>query len=377
MPKLLLIANPENRRATMFLDAWRRRTDAPVVVVPYLDLFDGRSGWEMLDSAADDDTVVRIESPGENFDVERQLLALGSTRAEEEGIPSISAQQAESLEFDHGRILYPRQWYLGFCRLLEKIGCSLPEGVRYMNPPADIALMFDKPSCHARCLEGEIPVPQSLGAIGSCDELIARMDDAGIDRVFVKIANGSSASGVAAVHRTRSGTRAVTTVEMTDDGRYYNSLKLQCYREPTDLARLIDWICSQQAHVERWLPKAVLGRMSLDLRVVVIAGHARHTVVRQSTGPMTNLHLGGRRGDLDALKEKIGPARWQAVQRTCERVMTLFPGSLYAGIDVLLLPGGRSHAILEANTFGDLLPGVLCDGMDTYEAETMAVAVRE
>ena len=37
-------------------------------------------------------------------------------------------------------------------------------------------------------------------------------------------------------------------------------------------------------------------------------------------------------------------------------------------------PDCARYAVLEANAFGDLLPGVLCEGMDTYEAEARAVA---
>ena len=44
------------------------------------------------------------------------------------------------------------------------------------------------------------------------------------------------------------------------------------------------------------MPKAGLAGHVFDLRVVVIAGRARHAVVRMSRGPMTNLHLLNRRG---------------------------------------------------------------------------------
>jgi hypothetical protein len=43
--------------------------------------------------------------------------------------------------------------------------------------------------------------------------------------------------------------------------------------------------------------------------------------------------------------------------------------SLSAGLDLLLTPGFRRHAVLEINAFGDLLPGIFHDGLDTYGAE--------
>ncbi len=50
-----------------------------------------------------------------------------------------------------------------------------------------------------------------------------------------------------------------------------------------------------------------------------------------------------------------------------------FPTSHYAGVDLLFTPSYRHHAVLEINAFGDLLPGILCDGLDTYEAELSAL----
>ena len=55
------------------------------------------------------------------------------------------------------------------------------------------------------------------------------------------------------------------------------------------------------------------------------------------------------------------------------KVNTVFPGSLHVGVDLLIGPDYRGHAVLEANAFGDLLPGVLSGGMDTWEAEVRAV----
>jgi hypothetical protein len=46
-----------------------------------------------------------------------------------------------------------------------------------------------------------------------------------------------------------------------------------------------------------------------------------------------------------------------------------FPNSLYAGIDLLIEASFRSHAIAEVNAFGDLLPGIMHEGHDTYGAE--------
>jgi hypothetical protein len=136
---------------------------------------------------------------------------------------------------------------------------------------------------------------------------------------------------------------------------------------------LIDALCREGVQVEEWLPKAGAEGGSFDLRVLVIAGRPRHTVMRVSESPMTNLHLLNRRGDLGHLLAEVPPERWEAAMASCRRAAGAFPRCLHAGVDLVLTPGYRHHAVLEVNAFGDLLPGVLCDGLDTYEAELAAL----
>jgi hypothetical protein len=61
------------------------------------------------------------------------------------------------------------------------------------------------------------------------------------------------------------------------------------------------------------------------------------------------------------------------MRETCRRAAAHFPRSLHAGLDVLISPDFRRHAVLEVNAFGDLLPGITCDGRDTYADELAAV----
>ena len=71
--------------------------------------------------------------------------------------------------------------------------------------------MFDKRRCHARLAEAGVPVPPALPAVRGYDELRARMAEAGRDRVFVKPAHGSSASGVVALQTAPGRIKAVTS----------------------------------------------------------------------------------------------------------------------------------------------------------------------
>jgi hypothetical protein len=136
---------------------------------------------------------------------------------------------------------------------------------------------------------------------------------------------------------------------------------------------LLDSLCREGVQVEEWVPKAAFEGQTFDLRVLVIGGAVRHIVPRLSRHPMTNLHLLNCRGDPERLRAQIPAADWAAALETCRRAAALFPGCLHVGIDLLFTPSFRRHAVLEANAFGDLLPGLLCDGLDTYEAELVAL----
>lgn len=373
-PAFVVAGNPGCRRVALFQEALARRGLPPARVVPYADLLAGRATLEQVVAAG---AVVRLESPGRDFEVERALLAAGADEPDAEGPTRISRAKAGRLAFDKGRIWYPRQWYLGLRALLRRLGEQLsrcPPGVR-MNAPADVEVLFDKVRCQARFAAAGLPVPRSLGPVRCFAELRERMRAAGLWRVFVKLAHGSSASGVVA-YRTGGGRQeALTTVEMVRRGgelRLYNSRLIRRYSRAAEVAALIDALAREGVQAEEWLPKAGLDGHVFDLRVVVIAGEARHTVVRMSQSPLTNLHLLNRRGEPAAVAERMGTEAWQAARQTCERAAAVFPDSLHLGVDLLIAPDFKRHAVLEANAFGDLLPGALSEGQDTYEAEIRA-----
>ena len=374
----VVIGNPGGRRIELFQAALNELRLPAAQVVSYLDLL---SGKEALPRSVRDGTVVRIESPGKDFEVERALIAAGAEAADDdERFDRVSRRAAQDLSFERGRILYPRQWYLGYCSTLRLIEKQLAERPpprplpQWMNSPAEIALMFDKIACHQSLGSRGAPVAPSLGAVGSFDELGERMKERNWRRVFVKLAYGSSASGVVAYQtdgRRHQATTTVETARQNGELRLYNSRRIRVYRDRREIAELINALCRHRVHVEQWLPKAGFDNRTFDLRVVVIAGRACHTVARLSRSPMTNLHLLNERGDEDAVREKVGRAVWDAAMRNCELAMECFPGSLYAGIDLLFTPDYRRQVVLEVNAFGDLLPGVFWQGLETYAAELL------
>jgi hypothetical protein len=353
-----------------------RRREPPARLVPWAEVI-ARTG--ALRAAIGPRTVVRIESPGGSFEADRALLAAGAEVADADGdtraASRIPRAGALALAPERGRILFPRQWYLGLRAALSRIDAETA-GARRTADPQDIACMFDKPACHARLAAAGVPVPdaQAIGCIRGYTHLRARMDALGWEKVFVKLSHGSSASGVVALRTGRLGPRAFTTVERVaapGGDRLYNTKAIRLYTREAEIAAVVDALAREGLHVEPWLPKATLGNRPLDLRVVTIAGAPRHTVVRLGRTVITNLHAGGRRGDLAALAAKLGGEAVAGARRAAGGAAAAFPSSLMTGTDVLLDPAGRA-TVLEVNAFGDLLPGALDRGEDTYEAQLAA-----
>jgi hypothetical protein len=342
-------------------------------VIAYEDLLGQDCPIPLLDHV-NSGSLVRVESPGENAVVEAALIRRGALL---EGASLEEAEQYAATAQEHGRIAYPRLWYLGYCDLLAAMARALAaREVHWMNHPAEIPLLFDKAACLQRLAALGIPTPPAIeagqGSFACYDDVRAALDAAGVRRAFVKLRYGSSASGVVALARAPGRVRATTSAQLVreaDEIKLYNSLRLREYSDEREVAAIIDQLCRHEIHVEQWLPKADFQGRVFDLRVLVIAGRPRHVVLRTSRGPITNLHLGNQRGDLDSLLERWPAEAREAAWQSCRLVATAFPQSRYFGVDLLLLPGLKRHAILETNAYGDLLPGVFHEGDDTYTAE--------
>ncbi|CAM5601098.1 STM4014 family protein [Streptomyces aurantiogriseus] len=356
-PRFAVVGNPENRRVTLFADAVRAAGLPGPRVVSWRDVL-GAGGAEF-----GDEEVVRIDSPGENADVDRQLRGTQ----------------------DPTRVEGSARWYAGFTAALR----GLRGGIR-LDDPDDLAVLFDKRRCHAVLDAAGVPVPASptsgprAAPVRGWDDVRTLMREHRMHRLFVKPAHGSSASGVLAVESGGAGRiRATTSVELAADGRLFNSLKVRRYEREQDIATIVDTLAPDGLHLERWLPKASQQGRAADLRVVVVAGRATHAVVRTSRTPLTNLHLGGSRGDLDTAREAVeaAGARWADLLDVCEQAAACFPRTLCVGVDLLPAVGWRTAAVGEVNAFGDLLPrltglpGSGAEGLDTY-ATQVAAALR-
>jgi len=376
-PDLVVIGNVGDKRVELFQATLARLGLPAARLVEYLDLIAKRV--ELADVLTTK-SIVRIESPGRNFEVERALLALGGECEEPEGegrYARLSRKTIEELRFEKGLVLPSRQWYLGYCVVLAQIARVVEPG-HLFNLPVDIQLMFDKRACHAFLSRQGIAVPPSLGPVYTYDELLELMREKRCSQVFVKLAHGSSASGVVAYRWQGERHQAMTTVQMVfgvNGTRLYNSRVIQVYRQQKLIARLINALCEQRVQVEQWIPRASYAGQTFDMRVVTIAGQPRHCIARLSRSPLTNLHLLNKREESAKIRELVGETVWERALADCQGAAQLLR-SLYTGIDLLFSADLQRHAIVEMNAFGDLLPGLLYQGRDTYTAEIEALFQR-
>ncbi len=409
---LLLISNPDNRRTAGIQEARRQMGMKPATVLSYENLlrtWRRGGGLAELVEFISPSPLIRLDAPGEDWEVERGLLHLGATDYEgfdgtvlstpspsfegwkfsspNEAISSVkrspgesfSAEAALTLEQQWGRIYAPAQWFRGWKVCLDRIAREAREvwpGVQFWNDPAEIGNMFDKRECQLHLMRHGISVPSILPSsepIQCWEQLRAAMDASRMHRVFIKLACGSAASGVVAYQvNPRTGVEiAVTTVGMeTSQGQtlFYNEGKLQKYTHPEEIRTLLDWLCAEGAQIERWMPKAMLDQRVYDIRQLVMAGQAGHAVMRLSRTPITNLHLRNER--MLPAEAGLPDPHMSMIQRVARDTMLAFPNSWSAGIDVMLTSGMEPRAyVLDVNPFGDLLYRVRHQELTPYEWE--------
>jgi glutathione synthase/RimK-type ligase-like ATP-grasp enzyme len=357
------IWNPESPRAVSFTGAAFERTGTIPSSMAWIDLLSGTPLPEVSS-----ETIVRIDSPGKNWLVEKALLVRGSPHVQQDWLETISGD----LEDDPGRIFASYQHHQGLCQALWEVQQHF-QNVRWMQHPEDIVVMNDKSACQARLQAAGVRVPRVLGIVRGFDDLMSRMDTERMNRVFLKLCHGSSASGTVALERSTGRMQAFSTAKMSDGGpcgtMLHNWREITRYDDLRDIRRLVDAVCRHRAHAEAWVPKAGWRGRRFDVRVVVIGGKARHIVARLAGGPFTNLQFGARRASAEELQAHLGQKAFDAMCEQAELAMARFPRSLYGGVDVCIDARKGLPHVLEVNAFGDLLPNVRCEDRDTYAWE--------
>ena len=323
----------------MFQAALAAQGQPPARVIPWRALVEPGAPARLLAGVRG---ILRIDSMGEDEDVERLLIVRG-------GGPSL----ADVPHGDVGRILAPRAQHDGLLAVLAEIEAAIPPGVRVLQPPSAIRLLFDKAATSAALSARGIPVPDVLpgGPVRQPDDLRARMVAAGWPSVFVKLTSGSSASCLAVFVHRKGDEHVMTTVEDAGHARY-NTRRIQRLTDRTQIDRTLGFILGEGAHVERAIPKARVDGRIFDLRVLAIDGVAAFVVMRTSPHPITNLHLGAQRGDVAALRARVPDDAWEAAMASCVATQQA-SGAFHVGVDLMLEPGLERHRVIEGNAFGD------------------------
>jgi len=358
--RLCIIGNEENRRVRDFQAAAMELGLPKPPCVSWLTIIDGDNST--LSRLATQFDLIRLESPGENEEVHRRLVSLGS------------GSDAVTL---HGELAHLEAWHLGFSKLLDDVA-MLP--LSFQNSPANVLAMFDKWRSHLRFQTANLGRPKT--ELVPTDPSLFREfrqrfesragghQGRSSGRVFLKPRYSSSASGICAYRWFGDQEQLIAPIEIdrsTVRPKLFNSLRIRKFTDLADINLILDRLLPEGMICEQWIGKARLPDGAFDLRILVIDGVARHLVVRQSSHPMTNLHLGNRRGSIDEVVSAFGESTIEAARQTAVNAASCFQDSLYVGVDVIIDQRGRCF-VCEANAFGDLLPGLRHDGETTYEA---------
>lgn len=340
----VVVGNVVNRRVTSFL----RAAEALGVQATAVDWKQVVADVSVLDRFLGAFTL-RLDAPGEDAELADLLRARGF------GVPGRGERTRRAAE--HGELLAPRQHHEGFLSVLadlERWAAHRPDVV-FQQPLDVVRACFDKPRCHARLQAAGVPVPRAFQPA----DRQALLDLASAGRVWVKLSCGSSASGVGVL--VRGGEILMTTLRETG-GRRYNAFRIQRLHGARRDAAL-DWLLEEGVQVEEDVPRPRLDGAFFDLRVLAVEGEPRFLVVRQARHPITNLHLGGWRGSPESLSARLGPGGRARLHQVVRQAARALPAG-HLGVDVALRPGFREPVVLEANAFGDLLPGLKMDGLD-------------
>lgn len=355
-PRHVLIANPGTKRCETYrrelLLFWANRGVTPEVdVVPWADVVPRDGNLDDL-PAFDRPAIVRLESPGKNDYVTQLLLEAGARDD-----PAEPPCDWRLLEIPRGLLLRPGLYYRGFHRVLRGLARAFnarPNLVPTACPLA-VAEMFDKTATATKLHAAGVPVPNWLE---NPRDVFAEMADGANGRgwrtIYLKLNTGSSATGIIAL-RSEAGQFHGTTTLAEIGGRFFNSRRL-LHLTGAALERAVEFLLGEGAFAQQGIPMAQIDGQNFDVRVVCVYGRPAASIFRLSSGPMTNLQLGGRRGNFGACRAAIPTRDWLDALDHCADAAGCFDSAI-AGVDLVFERGFLRHFVLEVNAFGDFFPG--------------------
>jgi hypothetical protein len=378
-PRYVMLANPGTKRCETYraelVAYWQGRGVAvDLEVLPWAEVVPRDGDLDDL-PAFDTPAIVRLESPGKDDSVTRLLLEAGARDD-----PAEPPRDWRALDLPKGLLVRPGLLYRGFRRVLFGLRKSF-DARPHLKPtacPLAVAMMFDKTVTAWKLRSAHVPVPEMLEVLDRSASVAALLNDFAHvyhwPTAYVKLNTGSSATGIVVLHLP-PGDQAeygVTTLAELG-GAFYNS---RLVRRVTgrELDAAIRFILDEGAIVQRGIPMAQIDGQNFDVRVVCVYGKPAAIIFRLNSHPMTNLHLGGRRGDFDRCRAAIPTREWLDALDHCADAAACFDSAV-AGVDLLFERGFGRHYILEVNAFGDFFPGwVDTRGQSVHALEIAATA---
>jgi hypothetical protein len=379
MPRYVLIANPgtkryETYRSELLAFCATRGVTPDVEIVPWADVVPRDGNLDGL-PAFDRPAIVRMESPGKDDAVTRLLLEAGARDN-----PSEPVRDWRTLELPKGLLVRPGLLYRGFHRVLCGLRASF-DARPHLKPtacPLAIAEMFDKTKTAWELHKEGVPVPEMMDHPLELQAVVHDLSHIHDWQTgYIKLNTGSSATGIVVLHPGEGERQAygITSLAYIAD-QFFNSRLLRRITG-SDLERAVKFILDEGAIVQRGIPMAQIDGQNFDVRVVCIYGKPMATIFRLSSNPMTNLHLGGRRGEYARCRAAIPTRDWLDALDHCADAAACF-NSAIAGVDLLFERGFRQHYILEVNAFGDFFPGWTdSHGRSVHALEIEATAGKE
>ncbi len=349
VPSYVIIADPSSMRFEFYerdlRNFWKAREVTPLVHAIDWREFAERDGKiaQLLPAGP---AVLRLESPARDFEVIRSILNAGQRRRQEAETRFLTAR--------HGWIAPPSLLYSGLELCMDGLTQTLDDHQQIQSAicPRDVAVLFDKNETTRRLAAAGLPCPATFKPSGNAEDLLDQLRQLNWKQAYVKLSHGSCASGIAVVDMDQSPS-AVTTVTRLD-GQFYNTFDV--HRASDDeLREILNFIIRESATVQQSIPKARVAGQNFDIRAVVIDAEVVATVVRVSPHPMTNLHLGGWRGDIEQCRRIIPTRNWLDAMDHCVEAAALFDVPA-VGIDVAFHRDSCQPYILELNAFGDFFP---------------------
>jgi hypothetical protein len=355
-PRYVLIANPGTKRCEAYrreLAAyWAARGVVPELeVVPWAEVVPRDGNLDEL-PAFDRPAVVRLESPGKDTHVTRLLLEAGARDDSAE-----PPRDWRAVDIPKGLLLRPGLVYRGFRRVLAGLRRSF-NARPHLTPtacPLAVAEMFDKAATCRRLESAGVPVPEFRPTPPLASTCLGQFTRGELwPLTYLKLNSGSSATGIVVLRWGETHPLGVTTLTEFDSG-FFNTRRIRQV-EGQPLWTAVQFLLDEGAFIQQGISMARIDGQNFDLRVVCVYGKPAATIFRLSSTPMTNLHLGGRRGDYARCRVAVPARSWLDALDHCAEAAGCFDSAV-AGVDLVFEAGFRRHYVLEVNAFGDFFPG--------------------